>query len=533
VDASPRIDGTPPPESSQVGSDSHALADSARLGDPLMHARVEGMQSFSSLVQEGPLPAPKPKPLPLVLPPDLPGSQAPPITWPKGKAERERVVQELYPSLPPLPADVAPAPGPDGRPLSLADLQRLASANNPAIKNAIAAVEAAKGAVIQAGAYPNPTVAWEADTVGTNGAGYQGAYIDQPIKGANKIKLAVAAAEMDLRVAEVALRKARSDLATQVRSNYFGVLVARENMKVSRALAQFTDRVFRVQVDLLAGGVAAPYEPMQMRPLALQARFNLTQATNQYQASWRQLASSLGLPGMPATAVAGRVDMPVPVFDYDKVLTQVLNRHTDVQTAFYTLQKNRYLLDLARSQPFPDFDVRVLVQKDYSTPPFLIAFSAVLGMTVPVWDQNKGGILQAGNQVSQALFQVDQSKLQLTNSLADAFNRYETAREQVRMSLLQVEDQLRAYRGVYERHGQAPDEVGFGDVVTAQQTLATYISGYVTALGLQWTAVVDIANLLQTPDLFQDCETQPVYPVPEVAPVLPAPRVLPDAPPGL
>src|SRR5262249_1942157 len=247
------------------------------------------------------------------------------------------------------------APGPEGKPLTLADLQSLATANNPSIKNAVAAVEAARGAAIQAGAYPNPTVAWEADTVGTSGPGYQAPYVHQVIKGANDTRLRKAAATMDLRNAELALRRAQYDLATQVRSNYFAVLVARENAKVSRALAQFAERIYRVQVDLLLGAEAAAYEPMQMRPLVLQARFNLIQATNQFQASWKQLAAALGLPGMPPTELAGRVDLPIPVYSYDEVLTQMLNRHTDVLTARNSLQKARYNLELAQVAPFPDF----------------------------------------------------------------------------------------------------------------------------------------------------------------------------------
>ena len=46
--------------------------------------------------------------------------------------------------------------------------------HNPSIKNAVAAVEAARGAMRQAGAYPNPSLIAAMDTVGTGGAGYQG-----------------------------------------------------------------------------------------------------------------------------------------------------------------------------------------------------------------------------------------------------------------------------------------------------------------------------------------------------------------------
>jgi cobalt-zinc-cadmium efflux system outer membrane protein len=472
---------------------------------------------------------PKAKRPPLVIPKELPGSEASPIKLPTAEAERRRALQKLYPPLPPLPEDLRPVPGPGGKPLALSDLQSLAAANNPSVKNAAAAVEAARGAVAQAGAYPNPNIFWEADTVGTAGAGYQGGGFDQPIKAANKIKLAKAMATMDLRNTEAAYRRAVSDLATQVRSTYFAVLVALENVKVNRALARFTDRIYRIQVDLVPGGLAAPYEPMQLRPQVLQARLNLVQARNQYIASWKQLAAALGLPNMPPTEIAGRVDLPVPVFNYDEVLARVLTNHTDILTARNNIQRARYALELAQVTPVPDFDINVLIQKDYTTPPHLLVYSARLTLPVPVWDQNKGGIIQARNLLIQAMQTPTQSQLQLTTTLADAFGRYTTARQQVQATRQQIEDQVRAFRGVYERRGQAPEDVSFGDVVAAEQTLAGYISGYITALGAQWTAVVDVANLLQTDDLFQVGHSlEKTTPVPDLEHLMPPPGCPPS-----
>jgi cobalt-zinc-cadmium efflux system outer membrane protein len=225
---------------------------------------------------------------------------------------------------------------------------------------------------------------------------------------------------------------------------------------------------------------------------------------------------------MPPTEVVGRVDAPVPLFDHDAVLNYIVEHHTDVLTALTSVQKGRYQYELAKVTPYPDFDIHVLLQKDYTTPPNYFVYSAALSMTLPVWDQNQGGIMQAAGQLKQSEEQVQTARLQLIGTLADAFNRYTTAREQVDLAQQQIQDQVRAYRAAYDRHQAEPDKVGFGDLVTAQQTLATYITGYITALGLQWQAVVDLANLLQTDDLYQGTRTAEVAPVPELDPTLPA-----------
>jgi cobalt-zinc-cadmium efflux system outer membrane protein len=274
----------------------------------------------------------------LLIPSELPGAQAPPIKLPENKAERSRILKELYPPLPAPPGLPPRAPGPEGHPLSLSDLQRLAETYNPGIKNALAAVQAARGAAYQAGQYPNPAIAFEHDTVETGPAGYPGFFVDQLIKTGGKLTVAQAAAIMDVLNSELALRRARSDVRYSVRGSYFSVLVALENIRVSKALYRFTEQVYRVQVDLVEGAEGAAYEPMQLRPLVLQTQLSLIQAQNQYAASWRQLAASLGLPDMPPTELEGRVDLPVPVLDYDDVLSRLSN-HTDVLSARVSIER--------------------------------------------------------------------------------------------------------------------------------------------------------------------------------------------------
>ena len=467
----------------------------------------------------------------LVVPPALPGADAPPIAkFPEDPAQRKRYLEAMFPPLPAAPELRPTAPGPEGRPMMLADLQRLAAIYSPAIKSAQAAVEAADGAVKQAGAYPNPSFFFEQDTVGTGPGGYEGLGFNQVVKTANKLKLQQAAAVMELLNTKLALKRAYTDLAYQVRTNYFAVLVALESVRINEALYQFTDEIYRVQVELVEGTIAAPYEPLQLRPLAIQARFNLIQAHNQYLASWKQLAATLGLRDMPPTELAGRVDMPVPVFEYNDVLARVLAGHTDVRTAFNSIQKARFNLELAKVTPVPDVTLNVLVQKDYTAPPNLFVHSLQFSLPVPVWDQNVGNIKQAQGQLSQALAGPDQARNSLIMTLADAFNRYKTARENVDIAMQQCRDQVRAYRNLYARRQSDPTAVAFGDVVTAQQTLAGYIAGYVSALGLQWTAVNDVANLLQTDDLFQAGQRKETDPIPDLRQLIPPQELCPRQP---
>ena len=215
--------------------------------------------------------------------------------------------------------------------------------------------------MIQANAYPNPTVSYQF-TPSNNGStpGGDGFGIDQTIKTGGKLGLQRAAAEMDLHNAELALQRARSDLATQVRNAYFAVLVAKETVRVNKALAHFTDEVYRLQAQMLAGGFAAPYEPAALRAQAYSARLAYKQAIQTYIYSWKQLVAAINVRQLPLSEVAGRVDSAIPYYDFDAIQAYVLRNHTDVLTARNGIDKARYNLKLAQVTPVPDVDVNML-----------------------------------------------------------------------------------------------------------------------------------------------------------------------------
>jgi hypothetical protein len=117
----------------------------------------------------------------LRIPGKLPGADAPPVTMPQidpndpDKTKKRRAIEELFPTLTELKSDFRTEPAPDLPQYTLADLEQIALSNNPKITQAAADVEAALGAAIQSGAYPNPTIGYEADTVGSGGTrNYQG-----------------------------------------------------------------------------------------------------------------------------------------------------------------------------------------------------------------------------------------------------------------------------------------------------------------------------------------------------------------------
>jgi cobalt-zinc-cadmium efflux system outer membrane protein len=450
----------------------------------------------------------------------IPDIKLPPRNVPE--KDYEAAIKKQFPPLPAMPKLPEAQMGPEGRALTLAQLQEIALRMNPKIRQAHLKVEAARGAALQAGLYPNPSFGYEASAIaqgnqdGQRSPGQQGGFVEQTIVTMGKRTLARQAALRDVQIMEQNLRQAESDLQSQVRSGYFAVLSAREHYRVIKGLTELTDELFSVLLAQMRGGEVAAYEPMQIRVLAMQARGTLTLAQNRYLAAWRVLAATLGVPDMPLTALEGRIDMAVPHFEHDQVLAHVLKYHTDVISAQLGVERSSLLVRLAEVQPYPDVTVHAAFQKDYTTPPFGTITNVTVALPFPLYDRNQGNIQAARALWRKAVDDNQRVRNDLTARTAEAFERYDNNRKLLDMYKKDIlPNQVQAFRAALARHA-ALGGVSYNDVVTSQQTLATLINSYLGALNDQWTSVVDISNLLQTNDLFQTQPLDEVAPIPDV-----------------
>ncbi|HET6879149.1 MAG TPA: TolC family protein [Pirellulales bacterium] len=466
----------------------------------------------------------------LRIPPSLPGAQAPqlrvPPSEPSSPELRNRVIDLLFPNLPQVWPLTLPRPTPERPAISLAELQELAVQYNPTLIQARANVTSMLGDAIQAGTHPNPIVGYEADTVGSSGTrNYQGLYFTQQIITANKLGLARNVYNVDVMNAQLAVRRTRLQVLADVKASYFSLLVAQENLIVSNALVHFMEEVYRLQRSRLKAGQAAPFEAGQLRGLAEMAKVQLNLAQNSYVASWKSLAARLGLPQMPLSPVQGRADMPVPVVQYDAALKRMLSVHPDILIGQNMESKARIALKLEQVKPVPDVYLYGTFQKDFTTPGVRsTTYNTQLGVPIPIWNRNRGGILSARGDLVQAAQQWRVAQVDLTARLANAFSQYQTNRYQVEQLLNHIlPDYARAYRGVYEQHQAVPEVMGFEGIIVAQGNLASAVTAYIAALNLQWAAVADLSYLMQAETL----EEMSVYgggrPAPVTAEPVPAP----------
>ena len=442
----------------------------------------------------------------LKVPSEIPGSGTQVVRLPDKTVDENAynaAIRKLFPSL------MDPPPMPDGEPgprpkVSLAELEQIALAKSPVIAQYQSDITTQIGQAIQAGTHPNPIFGYESDTVTSSQTpDYHGVYWNQLIKTGGKLQLAQAVQNVDVMNAQLALRQARNDLLSQVRRQYFVLLIARESMKINEAVVRFTRELFNIQVDQVKFAQAAAYEPTQIRTLAVTARQQLVAARVGYVSAWKQLMATLNTNDMPLDDLADDPNLGVPVIDFDTSVTHVLSSNTEVRAARNGPIRAQLYLRLQEVTPIPDIYAYMTVQKDFTTPGYPHAsYNTQIGIPLPIFDRNKGNILSARGMLVRAQEEIPRVENDLRARLAEAFGRFETNRFQVGTYRDQiVPDSVRAYRGTYERHAHQPEIVGFADVVLAQQNMLGAVQLYIAALNAQWVAFVDIAALLQVDSL--------------------------------
>lgn len=463
----------------------------------------------------------------LQLPQQLPGAETPPLhipPFPEGasaQAERERseLLAKIFPEIPAAPALPGAQPSAAEGVLGLQQLQEIARQNHAGLRAAAAAVEAARGQMVQAGLPPNPNVGYEADTVYTaHTQGYKGMYLQQTFITANKLGLAAQAAAVDYANAELDLRKEWITVSSEVRRQYFNALAARQRVDLATALLDLSERAYRRQIKLVQAGEAAPYEPLQLRVLATQARATLIQAQQDSLAAWRMLAAAVAVPALPPTALEGSIDCPVPEVLYEEALARLLDVHTDLRSARNLVARNRTLATLADRQPVPDVNVNYVLQHDYTTTPNVTTYNLQVGGALPVWNRNQGNRISTRAEVARAAQSVTNTQNDLIAQLAPVYARYQANRQLASSFKTDaLRDQVRAYKGIYQRYQTSPADVNFNDVIVAQQTLAATLTQYLGILQAQWDGVVDLGELLQVDDIFQLGPPVPVARLPELS----------------
>jgi outer membrane protein, heavy metal efflux system len=390
--------------------------------------------------------------------------------------------------------------------LRLEDLEQMALQSNPTFAQADAAIRAAEGRRVQAGLPPNPIIGYAGEELAFRAIGEKSehlAFIEQTIPLGGKLRKSRAiAAQEKLQTEQVAAAQ-KQRILNGVRVLFYRALGAQQMIEVRTELAKLSRDAVKVTGELFNVGQADRPDVAQIRIEAERAELDLIMAENEQAQVWLELGAVVGNPALKPARLAGELDKNLPTLDSQSLLQQLLANSPEIQRARTGVERARAVISRARAENAPDLFLRgafgynrELLEKELPNARRTGPESSVeVGLRIPVFNRNQGGIASATAELDIAEREVQRTELVLRARFASAYRSYLNAQRVAMQYEKQIVPQAQSAYDMYLKNfrGMA---AAYPQVLIAQRTLFQVRADYIAALVDTWQNAILLQGYL-------------------------------------
>ncbi|MBU6277449.1 MAG: TolC family protein [Planctomycetes bacterium] len=386
--------------------------------------------------------------------------------------------------------DDAAAPTPE----TLEEFVALAERSHPRLRQAAAAVEAARGKAVQARLYPNPMLAAGSPQAAGRYSQWN-VYASQDVVTGGKLRLQQQAALREVQQAEYELIRARYEVLTGVRTAFYDLAVAQRRAEIFTLLLDIAKRSYEIGRQLAAAGEGTKADVLFWSIERDRAEASLLNAAVLIEADRRQLATAVGLPRADVGRIRADLYRRMPDFDLKALQEAVVRANAQPRAAESAVARTQWALERAAVQPIPNINLMGGYQRQVDYPAQDQALVQVMA-AVPLFDRNQGNIRSARADIAQARAALRGVELDLAARTATALAQYRTAQQlaawyETRI-LPQARETVALTQTLYAR-----GEVTFLSLLQAQKILTETELTFVEAQAERWRGAATIADLLQ------------------------------------
>ena len=383
---------------------------------------------------------------------------------------------------------------PPGPPLTLASLEQLAIANNPTLQQAVAVLDKARGIREQVGLSPNPIIGYSGEEIGNEGhGGQQGGFVSQTIVTGHKLRLNRAVAGWDVQSLTWEYEAQRYRVRNDVQAGFYAVLGAQRRVRLADDLLEVAQQGVRVAEELLRAQQGTRPDILQAKVQLNRVRIIRQNARYDYQASWNQLVSLVGVPDLTPAPLLGNLERDLETRDWDTLFANLLANSPELQAAQMRVQRGRSQIRRQAVQPIPNLFTQVGVAHDTATGSTITGVQ--VGIPLPLFNRNQGNRDFAYAEYRRAVSDVERLQLALRHRLATAFRDYGQARQQVERYKMDILPTARENLDLTEE-GYKQGEFDFIRVLTARRTFFETNLNYVDSLVALQQSNVALSGLL-------------------------------------
>jgi cobalt-zinc-cadmium efflux system outer membrane protein len=378
--------------------------------------------------------------------------------------------------------------------LRLEDLEAMAVQGNPTLAQAEAAVRAAEGRRRQAGMFPNPIAGYFLEEFAFRSPGEtmeHGAFIEQTIPLGGKLSKArrVFAREKDQ--ALILAEAQRLRVTNSIRLLYYETLGAQRLVELRDDLSQLAREAVEITKELSNVGQADRPDQLEIEIEAERSEIDFLRAQNDWLRSWRTLAAMVGNPELAPARLAGSPEEDLAPLNEAQLQETLLSQSPDIRVGQAGVERARAVLARARAERIPDLFLRGGLGYNYERfEPVVPSLSGrrkgaegrlEVGVTVPIFNRNQGGIAAAEAELAIAERDLQRLQLVLRSRFASSFREYRNAQQMAERYRTQVVPRARqGYQMYLSSFRQMA--AAYPQVLIAQRTLFQVEVEYARAL---------------------------------------------------
>jgi len=404
----------------------------------------------------------------------------------------QQVITEQLVDQPPQPHALAIAAQSNAAPLTLDEALALAELNNPLLRSARADADASSGALMQAGARPNPQLSLLQE--GLSGAERTStALLNQTIELGGKRAARLDAASFRRAASLAALDARAAALQADVIAAFYGLLAAQRQRQFAEEATGLAERSAGIAHKRVQAGKAPPVEATKAQVVVSAAQIEEANAHRQVALAQETLATAMG-GTVPRERIAGGELDRIPPVDALPQLLQRADSGPALRAAHAQTSRAQALIAVEQAKRMPDITISAGMKRIATASAPLN--QAVLGISIPLplFDTNRGALLEATHQAAKASADEDSERARVRLDLAQTYAAYENAVDEA--TRLRT-DMLPAARDALEASSRGYELGKFAllDVLDAQRTLFQGRSQYVAALANAHRAYAELNRL--------------------------------------
>lgn len=328
-------------------------------------------------------------------------------------------------------------------PLTLPDVEQRAINTNPTVDQAKSNITASRARQKQAGLLPNPVVGGEAENFAFKALDKKPTYLGfavQTIPLGGKLKKMRDIYRNEVLQAEIESETQQLRVRNTARILFYQALGAQQILDIRKQLAVIARDATTTTSELFNVGQSDKPDYLESVIEKEQVEHELVAAKNNFERAWRSLAVFLGTPDLVPGRLSGNLEDRIEAIDEQQIYQKLVQKSPQMRAALAQIERAKAVLVRAKAEPSPDLYVRSSL--GYSTefldtgeegkPPRTgMLMNAQVGVTLPIFNRNPGGIASAQTELLYAQKEVQRLKMALRIQLASAMQNYNTALDAV------------------------------------------------------------------------------------------------------